>query len=112
MRTNKQRKSTALAAIVFVLLLALTLTAAQQTNSLAISGQPGHAKVVQVDGRNYVDVEGLARILNGSMSFNGNQIVLALNGGNAPASNPSDGAQGFSKDFLNAGGTAPLASAL
>ena len=37
------------------------------------------------------------------MSFNGNQIVLALNGGNAPASNPSDGTLGFSKDFLNSG---------
>ena len=102
MRTNKKRKSMALAGIV-IPLLALTLTTAQQTNSLAISGQPGQAKVIQVDGRNYVDVEGLARILNGSMSFNGNQIVLALTGGNAPTSTPSDGTQGFSKDFLNAG---------
>jgi hypothetical protein len=31
---------------------------AQPTNSLVISGQPGHAKVIQVDGRNYVEVEG------------------------------------------------------
>jgi hypothetical protein len=101
MRPNKKRKSIAPVGIV-IPLLAITLMA-QQTNSLAISGQPGHAKVIQVDGRNYVDVEGLARILNGSMNFNGNQIVLALNGGNAPASSPSDGTQGFSKDFLNAG---------
>jgi hypothetical protein len=97
MQTNDKRKSMARAGIV-IPLLALTLTA-QQTNSLVISGQPGHAKVIQVGGRNYVDVEGLARILNGSMSFNGNQIVLAPNGGNALASSPSDGTQEFSKDF-------------
>jgi hypothetical protein len=102
MRTNKKRKSMTLAGMVVLPLLAITLTA-QQTNSLAISGQPGHARVIQVDGANYVDIEGLARILNGSMSFNGNQIVLTLNGGNTAASGASDGTQGFSKDFLNAG---------
>ena len=34
--------------------------------------------MVQVQGRNYVDVDGLARLTNGNVSFQGNQIVLTL----------------------------------
>lgn len=93
-----------LAALVTLPLLALTLTA-QQTNSLVVSGQPGQAKVIQVQGRNYVEVEGLARITNGSISFNGNQIVLTLPGfsGTASTTAAQESAQGLSRDFLNAG---------
>jgi hypothetical protein len=82
--------------------LALTLTA-QQTNSLVVSGQQGQAAVIQVRGRNYVEVEGLARIANGTLRFNGNQIVPTLPGssGNAPSA-PVPSA-GFSKHFQTAG---------
>jgi hypothetical protein len=76
---------------------------AQQSNFLVISGKQGQATVIQVQGHNYVEVEGLARIVNGAISFNGNEIVLTLSGsaGNAaaaPAPTP-----GFSKDFQTAG---------
>ena len=63
--------------------VAVTLVMAQQTTSLLITGQSGSAKVVQVAGHNYVEVEGLARITNSSINFNGNQIVLTLPGGGA-----------------------------
>jgi len=83
------------------LLLAFTL-AAQQSTSLVITGQKGYAKVVQVQGHNYVDIDGLARLTNGSISFEGNQIVLALPG--TPASDSSSPQPvGFSKQFLAAG---------
>lgn len=98
MRTNAKGTRMMLAALLSLPVLALTLTA-QQTSSLIISGQPGQANVIQVQGRNYVEVEGLARILNGSLNFIGNQIVLTLpgsNGGTAPT-------PGLSRDFLNAG---------
>jgi hypothetical protein len=85
---------------------------AQDTNpnrTLAISGQPGNAPVIQVNGRSYVELEALARLSNGSLSFAGNQIVLSLPGSSSntpatpiaapvPAVNP-----GFSRAFLNAG---------
>ena len=84
-----------------VLSLGLTL-AGQESTSLTVSGQQGTAKVVQVQGRNNVDVDGLARITNGSVSFQGNQIVLTLPGAGTgqPASSQSTG---FSSGFLTAG---------
>lgn len=101
MRKNSKNKGAVLAAVLTLPLLALTLTA-QQINSLAVSGLPGQANVVQVQGRNYVEVGGLAQITNGSVSFNGNQIVLTIPGlgGGTAAAPPT---QGLSKDFLSAG---------
>jgi hypothetical protein len=108
MQTNSTGKWWTLATLLTVPALALTL-AAQQTSSLLISGQQGSAKVIQVQGRNYVEVEGLAKLTNGSLSFKGNQIVLTLPGSDGTPPSPTDAnaaptpPAGFSKDFLNAG---------
>lgn len=108
MQTNSTGKWWTLATLLTVPALALTL-AAQQTSSLLISGQQGSAKVIQVQGRNYVEVEGLAKLTNGSLSFKGNQIVLTLPGSDGTPPPPADAnaaptpPAGFSKDFLNAG---------
>jgi len=102
MRIHSVQSWWALAALLVLPALALSL-AAQQSNSLIIAGQAGFAKVIQVDGRNYVEVEGLARLTNGSISFNGNQIVLTLPGATADAAAPAAAATGFSKDFVTAG---------
>jgi hypothetical protein len=87
-------------------LLALPILAievwAQQTTTLLVSGQPGEAKVIQVQGRNYVDVEGIARITSGSLSFSGAQIVLTLPGA-SPNSSATPPAPGFSRAFMRAG---------
>jgi hypothetical protein len=71
----------------------------QQTRTLVIDGHPGHIPVIEGDGTSCVEIEALARLTNGSLSFSGNQITLTLHG--APASQAES--QGFSKDFLNAG---------
>jgi hypothetical protein len=102
MRIHSIKNWWALAAVLFLPVLALSL-AAQQSNSLIIAGQPGSAKVIQVDGRNYVEVEGLARLTNSSISFNENKIVLTLSGAAADAPTPAAPATGFSKDFVIAG---------
>src|SRR5712664_3908703 len=52
--------------------------AKQQTETLVINGQTGQAAVVRVDGRTFVDLETLAHIANGSLSFKANRIVLNL----------------------------------
>jgi hypothetical protein len=96
-------------------LLALTL-AAQQTSSLVVSCLQGQANVIQVQGRNYVDVDGLARLTKGSIGFDGNQIVLTLPsyGSNAPAQaevreetqtapQVQSSPPGFSKGFVTTG---------
>jgi hypothetical protein len=82
--------------------------AAQQGQVLVLSGYQGTVPVMQMNGKNYVSVEALARVTNGSMSFNGNQIVLTLPGGGGGAPSASSAApttsQGsvFSKEFLTA----------
>ena len=85
----------------------------QQSAALTVNGHSGEAPVIQASGRSYVDVEALARITNGSVSFNGNQILLTLP---APgrgarmtvppakqAAAPPPPPAGFSRDFLKAG---------
>ncbi len=79
-------------------------TQAQQNGTLVVSGQPGQTQVLQINGRTYVDIEALARLINGSLSFKGNQVTLTLPGAAdstpPPASQPTSA---FSKDFLRAG---------
>ena len=100
MNSGKKRNSWTIAALFTLSVLAVTL-AAQQSTSLVVNGQQGDAKVVQVQGHNYVEIDGLARIMNGSISFKGSQIVLTLPGmTSAAASRPTPE---FSRDFLTAG---------
>ncbi len=58
--------------------LALTAQAPQQTGTLAIAGHSGQIPLIQINGKSYVDVESLARLTQGSLSFQSNQITLAL----------------------------------
>jgi hypothetical protein len=102
MRVHSNKIWQALAALSILTMMAVSLLA-QQTSSLTVAGQPGSAKVVQVDGRNYVEVEGLARLTNSSMSFNANQIILTMPGSPLDASASASPAPGFSKDFVTAG---------
>jgi len=106
MRRNAIRSSMMLVAI---LLLPLLVLVAQETSTLLIEGQQGQARVIQVQGKNYVEVEGLARITGGSLRFAGNQLTLTLpsSGNTVPQTEQSasapQGAVGFSRAFLSAG---------
>jgi hypothetical protein len=82
--------------------------AVQQKGALIVSGQPGQTPLLQIDGRSYVDVEALARLASGSLSFKGNQVTLTLPSSAAsapttvaPATQPAS--SGFSKEFMKAG---------
>ncbi len=113
MRRNLTREKLLRAALILLVGLLATLgLAVSQTvlenRTLIVSGQPGQAPVIQLKGRSYVDVEALARLTNGSLSFKGDQITLTLPASAAsaamatpPASQPANSA--FSKDFLKAG---------
>lgn len=104
------RKRNSLAPLLFTILLVLPVLAlsqaAQETRTLIVNGQSGQVAVVQVNGRSYVDLEALARIGNGSLGFNGNQITLTLPGAAsspaAPSAN-SSATPGLSRGFLKAG---------
>jgi hypothetical protein len=76
---------------------------AQRTpgRKLIVNGKATEVAVLQMDGRSYIDIETLARITNGSVTMDPNQIVLTIPAGSAEASAPQ-AAQGLSKDFASA----------
>jgi hypothetical protein len=103
MRRNAIRSSMML---VTILLLPLLVLVAQETSALLIEGRQGQARVIQVQGKNYVEVDEFARITGGSLRFVGNQIILSLPESDTQAqaaqSEPQPAAN-FSKPFLTGG---------
>jgi hypothetical protein len=104
MRRNAIQTSVMLVAI---LLLPLLILVAQETSSLLIEGPQGKTTVIQMQGKNYVEVDELARITGGSLSFARNQIILTLPVSGDTPSHPSQSAPtqmvGLSRPFLAAG---------
>jgi hypothetical protein len=75
--------------------------------TLAVAGHAGQVPVVKMNGKTFVDLESLARLTGGSLSFQANQTTLTLplppasappTPAPAPAAKP-----GFSVEFLKAG---------
>jgi hypothetical protein len=64
------------------LILSVSETVAQDTptRTLIVNGQTLDAGVVLVEGRSYVDIEGLAEGMGGSVTFEANQISLTIPG--------------------------------
>lgn len=88
--------------------------AAQETRGteLIMSGYDGKVPVIYRNGHAYVEVEGLARVTQSSLSFQGKSIVLTLPPSTiqvttAPAAPPpapsAPEEKGFSREFLRAG---------
>jgi hypothetical protein len=105
------RERSSLAPLILIVLLVVPALArsqaAQESRTLTVSGQPGQVAVVRMNGHSYVDLEALARVANGSLSFSGNQITLTLPGTTStPAADPSASPTAntrLSKGFLKAG---------
>lgn len=76
---------------------------AERTSSrvLVVSGQTASAPILQIRGRSYVDVEILAQVTNGSLSFESNRIILTIPAP-TPAAGDSESPQKLSKGFTNA----------
>lgn len=95
--TSRKKRNLRRVALVLIPAALIPLIA-QQTSSLTIAGQAGSARVTQVRGRNYVDVEDLAHLTGASTQINGSQIVMSrVDPGHVAAAQP-----GFSKGFLTA----------
>jgi len=101
---TKKWTGTAVMALGIALTIFGLANAAQQDYTLSVAGHSGQTKVLQMNGKSYVELEALARIVNGSLSFKGNQVTLTLaaDGMGAATSAPAP-PQGFSRDFMNSG---------
>ena len=75
----------------------------QKTSTFTIAGHPGEAKIVQVDGKSYVEIETLARLTQGTLTFKANQMILTLPSSDAAAQPPPSHAKpGLSTGFIRA----------
>src|ERR1700758_2520349 len=88
--------------LIFSLPLMMTAMAPAQTQSqresLSVQGHSGQAIVIRSRGRVFVDVQGLAAIVNGSVSFNNGSVVLTLPGCEASEQDDQDANKtGFSR---------------
>ena len=76
----------------------------QKGSTLTIVGHAGEAKLFQLNGKSYVDIETLARLTGGTLLFKSNQTILRLpiSDRDLPASTPHV-TVGFSRAFTQAG---------
>ena len=76
----------------------------QKATTFTITGHAGEARILQINGKSYVEIESLARLTQGTLSFKGNQTTLTLPSSNSggQASAPHAKA-GFSTAFVQAG---------
>jgi hypothetical protein len=92
--------------LLIVLLPALFLVA-QQTSSLLVDGPLGQARVTQVQGKNFLEVDEFARITGASLRFTESQIILTLPGNGDTSSQRTESVPAqsgaLSKPFLTAG---------
>jgi hypothetical protein len=89
--------------VVFLIVSGLGFSqSGQQTGTLVVTGHPGQAPVTHLDGRPYVAVDALARLMNGSLGYRGNEITLTVSG-TAVAAVTQPANRAFSREFLNAG---------
>jgi len=103
---KKHRRLQTLLFIGFTLSLATALFAQRASDiKLLVNGKVINAAVWQVDGRSYVDVETLARITNGSVKVEPNQILLTIPDSGLDAAAPQN-TLGLSKGFASEAVTA------
>ncbi|MGC1902960.1 MAG: hypothetical protein WA715_03995 [Candidatus Acidiferrum sp.] len=106
-----------LSLLIFILAVALSLGAAQR-HTLIVNGRSTDVLVIYMNSLPFVDLEALAKTLNGSVSSSGANVALSLPPsstnfapspttaspapGPVPAQ-PAPSTPGFSRGFLNAG---------
>ncbi len=77
--------------------------AAQKGSTFTVAGHEGKAQLLQVNGKSYIEIETLARLTQGTLSFKANQTILTLPAADSSAQpSPTHAKAGFSRDFIQA----------
>jgi hypothetical protein len=102
------RQVLSLASLAALVLLPITAApqgsqqSTQKNESLGLAGSSDRVQVIQSNGKYYVDMESLARLLHGSISFQGSQIVLTLTQAGVSATQAQAAKPELSEGFLRA----------
>ena len=90
--------------LLLTILLAAPVQTQQQGETLSVHSYPGTVNVFRYQGHSFVDLQDLARITNGSLSFVGNRITLTFPPGSSTEQPDRDSADqsGFSPAFRRA----------
>lgn len=100
-------RMTKLLAFIFCVAPMMTAIAPAQTQrpreAFSVQGYSGQTNIMRLQGRAFVDVQDLARITTGSLSFTGDNLVLTLPACQASERGDADaGKTGFSRSFMKA----------
>jgi hypothetical protein len=106
MRTKKSFAGLLAALLLMVCGIALAQNASQNRTLIVVNGNSGNVPVIMVNGRSYVDLEGLANAINGSLTYSGNEIALTL-----PSSSGNANSNGNSNVNANPNGNTMQSSA-
>lgn len=78
--------------------------ASTQTRSVVVNGNSGDIQIVQVGGKEYIDIRALVQITQGSLSLQGGQIILNLPMSQSSSqSDSSADPNALSRPFMRAG---------
>lgn len=92
-----------MAGALLMMVMAASAQTQRQGEAFSIQGYPGRANATRLQGRLLVDVQDLAQITNGSLSFNRGRITLTLPRCEASDSTVGDASSaGFSRAFMKA----------
>jgi hypothetical protein len=76
----------------------------QKATTFTITGHAGEAQILQINGKSYVEIESLARLTQGTLSFKAHQTTLTLPSSNSAGQASAPHAKaGFSTAFVQAG---------
>jgi len=88
--------------------LIVSAQSAQEFRTLAVNDRSGKAAILEMGGKSYIDLNQLAQIAHGSISYEGNQIKLSVpctsaNPADKPAEAEPPASQALSHEFMKAG---------
>jgi len=84
-----------------VIVLPILASSQIKLDRLQVSGYSGSVPVTRIEGKNYVEIQALAQLLGGSLTFAGSRVTFTLPGGALPEAE-AQAKEGLSRDFLRA----------